>query len=41
MSYGWKKCKHKIKVKDVISALSSMPFDAALIKQEKSNFYLI
>lgn len=43
MKYGWKKCKHKMKAKDVISSLRSMSFDATLIikSQEESNFYLI
>lgn len=41
MKYGWKKCKHKMKVKDVISSLESMLFDAALIINSQGNPILL
>lgn len=42
MNYGWEKYKHRMKVKDLISCLRSMSFDATLIVklQRESNFYL-
>lgn len=43
MNYGWEKCMHKMKVKDVISTFRSMSFDGALIikLQGKSNLIKI
>lgn len=41
MKYGWEKCKHKTKVKDVISTFRSMSSDGALIIKLQGEYNLI